>query len=68
MIRDRIQSNDKRITWINNKLSELIDASNECKIFAETLSIKDKTIEKNFKKDIQNYSALVQEQGFKLFK
>lgn len=49
-------------------INELMEASNECKYANEVLLAKEKQLEKNFKKDFQEYPALVQEQTMKLYK
>lgn len=66
--REKIALNEKETVTLQEHLSELNDALAECKANCEVLITKEKVLEKVFRKDYQEYSALVQEQGYRLYK
>lgn len=64
----QIKETEEEVVRITNKLADLLEIYAECKTIAETLQNKDKTIDKNIKKEFQDCSPLIQEQSYKLFK
>ncbi|RZB40350.1 WD repeat-containing protein 96 [Asbolus verrucosus] len=64
----RIADNEKVVSSLQELLNSLHEAVVECKNYVEVFQIKDKFLEKGFKKDFQDMSPLVQEQASKLYK
>ncbi|GLV41140.1 hypothetical protein CBL_04664 [Carabus blaptoides fortunei] len=66
--KEKIKQSTDHIGYVQRMINELTEASNECKYANEVLLVKEKQLDKNFKKDFLEYPALVQEQTIKLYK
>ncbi|XP_057663205.1 cilia- and flagella-associated protein 43 [Diorhabda carinulata] len=63
-----IAENDLIISHLINTIRNLTEILNECKNNLENFLLKEKILEKAFRRDIQEFSAIVQEHAIKLYR
>ncbi|XP_050507763.1 cilia- and flagella-associated protein 43 isoform X1 [Diabrotica virgifera virgifera] len=63
-----IRENETVIERLQETIKRLNEVLNECRANLDNLLLKEKVLEKTFKRDFQEFSTLVQEQATKLYK
>lgn len=67
-LRIEIRNNEKEIDKITRLISNIHECLNEIKSHIDNFLLREKTLEKNFKKEFADVNPIVQEQIQKLYK
>lgn len=68
LYRSEIEDNSKTVANLQSYLTTLREAVNEIRSNVEPIQVKEKTLEKAFKKDFNEATPVVQEQAARIYK